>query len=194
LRHDGVARLLQRSDLLEHQLQPVEKTGQPRLGVHRQQVTIRSAQRLQLLASVTAQGAITADPERRQHAVDLVGDRQPFPDQILPLAQGSAAVLLGLARDRHHRAHPRLAAQPGQGRAQQHLHIQRVRLRPPRPAIDGHARGLDHVDLDPTREQPPRQPEPITPGLVGHDHPADPLAGPPGALPQMVQVLEQGGR
>ena len=121
-----------------------------------QRTTARSTQRLQAFAPVTTQRPVAADPECCQHAVDLVGERQPLLDQVLPLARGPATILLRLARDRHHRAHPGLAAQPGQGRAQQPLHVQRVGLCPPRPAVDGHARGLDHVHLDPAPEPPPR--------------------------------------
>jgi hypothetical protein len=46
--------------------------------VRRQRITARSTQRLQTFAPVTTQRPVAADPERRQHAVDLVGERQPL--------------------------------------------------------------------------------------------------------------------
>src|SRR3546814_3661458 len=53
-----------------------------------------------------------------QQALDPVLQLEPLGHQPLALATGPALLLLRCARDPHHRADPRLAAQPGQKAAQ----------------------------------------------------------------------------
>src|SRR5215208_6050600 len=70
-------------------------------------------------------------------------------EQCAALARQAAAVLLFWARRSHHRADAPLAARPGHERAQEHLAIDHIRLRPAVPPIDRDRGRVDDMALDP---------------------------------------------
>jgi hypothetical protein len=81
------------------------------------------------------------------------------------------SLFVRLVWNRNHRTDPRLAPQQSHQRAQQHIDINNVRLRPPRPTIDGKARGLHHVNFNVAPYQKTRQPKSIPACLMGQNHP-----------------------
>src|SRR5215211_1437848 len=128
------------------------------------------AQLPQPLATIAPQRVVLARAEHGQHRRDPVDDGHPRADQLLALPHGAAGILGSFVRHRHHGANPRLAAQPSQESAQQHVGIDAVGLGPAHAAVDWHAGGLHDVHLDATLLQPAREPEPAPAGLVGDDN------------------------
>jgi hypothetical protein len=116
---------------------------------------------------------------RRREVPDALGHQQPLDaadvldtliDQPLALTAAPAAVLVLDARHPDHAAHLRLAALPGDQRAQQDAQVDPGRLGPARPAVDRQARRVDHLVLDAAGAQQPVQPEAVVAGLVAADH------------------------
>jgi hypothetical protein len=107
------------------------------------------------------------DTVQAQQVLDAVLQRDPLAHQPLAFPLRPPHVLLGLARDAHHRADPRFAAQPGQQRTQQHVEVDPISLRSPPTAFHRNARRMHDLHLEAMRQQIPRDPEPIPACLVG---------------------------
>jgi hypothetical protein len=107
-----------------------------------------------------------------QQVLDAVLQRDPLADQPFAFPLRSPYVLFGLARDVHHRAHPRLAAQPSQQRAQQHVEIDTISLDAAPSAFDRDARRMHHPHLSAMRQQIPRDPEAVPTRFIGQHDPA----------------------
>src|SRR5215207_8533969 len=168
---DGLVALrFQVGHLLADQVEAIEQTLDLRPSVRRKGLVEGGAQLPQPLAAVAPQRVVLARTEHGQHRLDPVDNGHPRADQLLALAYGAAGILSSLVRHRHHRANPRLAAQPGQEGAQQHVGVDTVGLSPAHAAVHGHAGGLHHMHLDTALLQPARKPETAPAGLVGDDH------------------------
>lgn len=137
LLHHHVARRLDRLDLRHAQLQPVEKTLDRRQRRPWDPRAVRLPQLGELLALVAPQALEATYSQGRQNAVDPVQQRVTLPNQILPLAMRAPNLFLDFARHRNRRAHARLAPQPREQREEQHLGVDRIRLRPSRSAATG---------------------------------------------------------
>ena len=135
------------------------------------------------LAPVSQQRIVVTAAHRRQHGANAIHQGHPLCDEFCSLPDGAPGILVALGGDRHHRAYPRFAAQPGQQGAQQQLGVDPIGLGASCPAIYWDARWLDNVGLDPVCRQPPCQPEPGPTCFVGGDHSSTLPAGSLGPRP-----------
>src|SRR5450432_2160892 len=110
----------------------------PQLGhrLRRQGRAGASPQFLQLLRRLLQARPEVANPVKAQQALDLVLEPDALANQLVALATRPPRILLLDAGNAHHRAHPRLTAQPGQQRPQQHVEIDAVGLGAPPLALD----------------------------------------------------------
>src|SRR3984893_6516260 len=152
---NSIARRFDLLDLPQGQFESIEETFDPNSRGLRDGVAIRLPQRGKLLATVTPQSPVALHAEGRQNAVNFVQDREAFAGQILAFAMSPARFFIGLGWNWNHRTDARLSAEPGHQRAQQHLDVDDIRLRPPRPTIHGKARRLHHMDFDAEPETAP---------------------------------------
>src|ERR1700731_119375 len=83
-----------------------------------------------------------------------------------------ARFFIGLGWNWNHRTEARLSAEPGHQRAQEHLDVDDIRLRPPRPAIRGKLEGCITWTSTPRRT---RQPKSVATRLMGQNHPRNRL-------------------
>jgi hypothetical protein len=164
---------LDRLQLIEEKLEAVEFTADLRLQPRRQKAAVPGAQRFQPGSPVAAERLVIAHPLGEQQTFDPVDVPDPLRGQRLAFPRRPAAVLLFHRRRPHHRAYPRLPAQPRQKHAQERFSIQPVRLCTPPPARCRNRRGIHNVAFDPRRLQRTVNPEAVKPGLMDHDNPMD---------------------
>ena len=131
------------------------------------------------------------DAPQRQFRLDRVGQSGAFGDQPLALAPRSPCILLGDRRDRHHPAVPRLAAQPAEQRAHQHLGVKPVGLGPPLLTRHRHAAGVNDINFNPVSLEQPGQPEPVAPGFIRHHRARDRSTCPCRLLAPALHLREQ---
>jgi hypothetical protein len=93
----------------ENEIESIEQPFDARSRLLRDRIAARLASAIQLLAAIPPQSLVSLDAQRRQNAVDPVDDRSPLPGQIFPFTIRAPRFLVGLARNRNHRTHPRLA-------------------------------------------------------------------------------------
>jgi hypothetical protein len=115
--------------------------------------------------------AANAEPDQgRLHAID---DPRAFAHQDFALAAGTPGVFFLERGDRHHFAVTRLAAQPSQKHADEHLSIEPIRLGSAGLARYRDARRMHDEGLDATDPQPSSQPKPIAARLESENGPCD---------------------
>ena len=115
--------------------------------------------------------AANAEPDQgRLHAID---DPRPFAHQGFALAAGTPGVFFLERRDRHHFVVTRLAAQPSQKHADEHLSIEPIRLGSAGLTRYRDARRMHDEGLDATVPQPSSQPKPIATRLESENGPCD---------------------
>ena len=131
------------------------------------------------------------DAPQRQLRLDRVGQSGALGNQPLALAPRSPGILLRDRRDRHHPAVPRLAAQPAEQRAHQHLGVEPVGLGSALLTRHRHAAGVNDINLNPVTPQQPGQPKPVTPGFIRHHRARDRSACPCRLLAPALHLREQ---
>ena len=188
------AALFDRLDLLADQAAPLQQAVQPGQRVGRQRLTLNRAQGFQMLRGLLQARLEALDAPQRQLRLDRVGHPGAFGDQPLALASRSPGILLGDRRDRHHPAVPRLAAQPAEQRAHQHLGVKPVGLGPALLTRHRDAAGVNDINLNPVSLEQPGQPEPVTPGFIRHHRARDRPTGPRRLLAPALDLLEQARR
>ena len=87
LLENGITRRLHLFNQLQNEIKTIEQTFDARSRLLRNGITIRLAHSSQLLAEISPQSLVPLYAQRRQNAVDLVDDRSPLPDQILPFSR-----------------------------------------------------------------------------------------------------------
>src|SRR5208282_4996458 len=85
----------------------------------------------------------------------------------------------------------RLAPQPTQQHAHQHVSVEPVGLGTPYLAWNRNTGWVDHIDFDTACPQPTRQPETVTPSLECNNYPLYNFAGPAGFLAPYLELFEQ---
>src|SRR5216684_3998591 len=125
-RQQGILRGLDRLDLSQKQLDPIELAADLRLQMRRQLPSVSGAQRFKPRPPVAPHWRVVADALREQKTLDPVHMRDALLDQCSPLAAKPPPVLLFRRGRDHHRAHPWLAALVGEKRPQQCLAIEAV--------------------------------------------------------------------
>ena len=175
LRH---ARRIDLRDLFARHAVPLHQAPQLGHRLRRQRRAGASPQFLQLLRRLLQARPEVANAVQAQQTLDLVLEPDALAHQLVALATRPPRILLLDAGNAHHRAHPRLPAQPGQQRPQQHVQIDAIGFGSPPLALDGDARRLHHMRLDPSATQLARDPEPVPPRLVSHNYARDRLASP----------------
>jgi hypothetical protein len=140
-------------DLIADQGAPLQQSMQPGQRIRWQRLALNRAQDFQVLRRLLQARLEALDAPQRQFRLDRVGHPGPLGNQALTLASRSPRILLADRRDRHHPAMPRLAAQPAEQRAHQHLGVEPVG--PALLARDRHAAGVNDMGLDPVTPQQP---------------------------------------
>jgi site-specific DNA recombinase len=182
---------LDRGDLRGDQLDPLEFP--PDLGLEPlgQGTSVTGLERVETGQTILAERIVVDDPPPVEQPLDPVRVLDALLEQRGALARQAPAVLLFRARRPHHRAHAPLAARPSHEAAQEHLTVDRVRLGPAMPPVDGDRGGIDDTARDPVPLQQAVQPETVEPGL-SDDQDLDRPTGPPlGRRPQPRQEVEE---
>jgi hypothetical protein len=125
---DGVALRFDVRDHLQHQFQPLQFALDFRLQPRRQGPPVTSPQTSKLRLAVGTQRLIIIDAVERAQAFDAVDVLHPLLDQPLALAMQPLGVLLLDARNAHHTAGIRFAAQMATERALHPLDVDPVGL------------------------------------------------------------------
>jgi hypothetical protein len=151
---------LELRNLRKYELQPGEQTLDFSQCVRRDRLAEARSQFSQPATSTLKKRIIVTDTKRRQNGADSVRKADTIGEQLSPFADTPPSILIGFVRDRRHRTHAGLAAQPSEQSAQEQFGIDAIRLRSAHAPVHRYARRLDDVDLDALRHEPPRQPEP----------------------------------
>jgi hypothetical protein len=116
-----------------------------------------------------AAGSIPLMPWPNKRPFDPIDVGRSFADQTLTLAMGAACVLLFECRHTNDGADMLVAAIEGNQGAQQHQHIDPIRLHPTSATVDLETRRVEDAASNARRLQLPREPETIVSGLVTDD-------------------------
>jgi hypothetical protein len=151
--------------------QPLQFAPDFRLQPGRQGTPIDGPQTFELCLAVGPQGSIiVVDAAECTQAFDAVDVLDPLTDQPLALAMQPLGVLLLEARNAHHAARIRLAAQMATECTLHPLEVDPVGLGALRSPVYQQARRIEDMIAHPMRFQHMVQPEAIVAGLVARDH------------------------
>src|SRR5215471_14150726 len=151
LRDDGIALRLDPRNHLQHQFQALQFADD--LGL-----------------PVGSSGLIIIDALGCAQTFDAVDVLDPLLDQPVTLAMQPPGIFLLDARNPHHAACIRLAAQITAKCPQHPLDVNPIGLGAPRPPVHQQARRIENMITHPMSFEPAVQPEPVIAGLVARHH------------------------